>query len=314
MLRKSLTALIPALLITACSDGGATFSETDRKEIWSVGSSTVFPFANAVAERFAESGNAAPRVESTGTGGGMQKFCSGLGPDTPDIVDASRRMTRSEFLTCRQNGVDQIVELEIGLDGIVFAQPQSGPELGLTQKFIYEAVAAKPYGQAQSATSWSDIDPSLPNVPIKIYGPPASSGTRDTLKTLFLEIGCRSDASVVEMEATDPDKYEATCGELRNDGVYVESGEDDELIVRNLESEPNSLGVFGYSFLEENTELLRGIPIFNITPNEETIGTKQYPGARSLYLYVKRAHVGNVPGLLEYLQAFVEGGGKDGYL
>ncbi len=313
MIRTLLLAAIASATLASCgaqSGGGA-----NRDEIRIVGSSTVFPFAKAVAERFtASSEHPSPILESTGTGGGMKLFCSGVGTATPDIANASRRIKESEFQQCQANGVTEIVEIQIGIDGIVVASAKDGIKLALTQEQIYRAIAANPFGKKNMAESWSDIDPSLPDTRISVYGPPSTSGTRDALTELIMEAGCRTDEATKELEFTDPDKFKAICHEVRTDGPYVDAGENDNLIVQKLKANPNSVGIFGYSFLEENGEEVTGIAVDGVDPSYDAIASGDYPGARPLYIYVKKQHIGKIPGLQEYLKAFVAAGGSDGYL
>ena len=288
-----------------------------RDYIRAVGSSTVYPFATAAAERFIQdnAGMKSPIIESTGTGAGMKLFCAGVGIQHPDIENASRRMKKSEFDQCAANGVKEIVELQIGVDGLALAASKEGPAFALTPKHIYEALAANPYGKGENKTAkWSDIDPSLPAVAISVYGPPTTSGTRDSLSELILEKGCQSDPAMKALKEEDEDKYKAVCTRVREDGKYVDSGENDNLIVSKVASNPNSVGVFGYSFLEENLDKLKDIPLNGIPATYENVASGKYPGARPLYLYVKKAHLQAIPGLRPYLEAFEKGWGPGGYL
>jgi phosphate transport system substrate-binding protein len=294
----SLTAL------AACDQNGAGAT---RDQIRAVGSSTVYPFATAAAELFV-AGNAgmkSPIIESTGTGGGMKLFCAGVGAQYPDIANASRRMKKSEFETCAKNGVKDIIEVQIGVDGLAFAESRKGPGFRLTPKIVYEALAANPYGKGPNKTqNWNEIDPSLPAIAISVFGPPSTSGTRDSLAELILEKGCQSDPAMKALKESDEDKYKATCTRVREDGKYVDSGENDNLIVQKLGANPNALGVFGYSFLEENKDTLRDVPINGVEATYETVSTGKYPGARPLYVYVKKAHMQAIPGLKIFLDTF----------
>lgn len=301
-----------ALALTACEDtaGGS------RDSVRAVGSSTVFPFAKAVAESLSRS-NAeipSPIIESTGTGGGMKLFCAGLGPDTPDMANASRRMKASEFADCEANGVTEVIELQVGLDGIAFASAQGGITMNLTPKIVYEAIAASPYGGEQTNEMWSDVDPSLPNKPILVYGPPSTSGTRDALKELVLEAGCKTNEEMSALKESDEDRYDQVCTEVRADGKYVDQGEQDNLIVQKIEGNSDSIGVFGYSYLEENADKVQGLPMNGVDPTYENISTFAYPGARPLYVYVKKAHIEAIPGLREYLAEWTKMWSKDGPL
>ena len=308
------TAFAAALTLTAC-DTGAGGGGT-RDSIRAVGSSTVYPFAKQVAESFARSNPEfkSPLIESTGTGGGMQLFCQGVGADTPDMANASRRMKVSEFDTCAENGVTEIIELQVGLDGIAFASAQGGITLNLTPQIVYEALAANPYGGEQTNQTWADVDPSLPDLPILVYGPPSTSGTRDALKELVLEVGCDSNPEMEALKEEDEDRHQAVCTEVRSDGKYVDQGEQDNLIVQKIEGNPNSVGIFGFSYLEENADKVQGLPMNGVDPTYENISDFSYPGARPLYVYVKKAHIAAIPGLAEYLQQWVSDWGVGGPL
>ncbi|WP_128893407.1 substrate-binding domain-containing protein [Erythrobacter sp. HKB08] len=294
-------AAVSALALAGCdntgSDGGA------RDTVRVVGSSTVYPFAKKVAETFAQSNPqfGSPLIESTGTGGGMNLFCSGVGPSTPDMANASRRMKASEFATCQENGVTDIIELQVGLDGIAFASAQGGIMMNLSPEIVYRAIAANPYGQPQTAKTWADVDASLPAEPILVYGPPSTSGTRDALKELVLEVGCKANAEMEALKESDEDAYDRVCTEVRGDGAYVDQGEQDNLIVQKITNNPKAVGVFGYSYLEENSDKVQGLPMNGVAPTYENISSFEYPGARPLYVYVKKAHVGAIPGLKEFI-------------
>ncbi|RVQ69247.1 phosphate ABC transporter substrate-binding protein [Croceicoccus ponticola] len=313
-MRFTKTIVLAALTSAALAGCGGQQS-TSRDQIKAVGSSTVYPFAKAAAEEFSRAfanQYKSPIVESTGTGGGMKLFCAGVGTQHPDIANASRRMKASEFETCQQNGVTEIVEIEVGKDGIAIAESKEGPTFGLTVKQVYEALAKEPYGKPNTAKNWSDIDPSLPNEPILVYGPPSTSGTRDALAELILTEGCKTDAATKALKETDEDRYEQICTEVRTDGAYVEQGENDNLIVQKLASNPAAIGVFGYSFLEENADKLRGLAVNGVEPTYDNITSNAYPGARSLYIYVKKQHLDAIPGLREYISTWVENWGKGG--
>ncbi|WP_417609971.1 substrate-binding domain-containing protein [Parasphingorhabdus sp.] len=305
-----------ALALAGCDNqAGGSGGGGSRDQIRIVGSSTVFPFAKAVSENFVNSGTyKAPVLESTGTGAGMSLFCSGVGADTPDIENASRRMKASEFDLCQTNGVTDIVEITVGIDGIAVAQSKEGPSFVLTPKQIYEAIAAKPYGKENTNEKWSDIDPSLPSIPISVYGPPSTSGTRDALTELIMEVGCKTDPATKALKDSNKDEYELICHEIRTDGPYLDAGENDNLIVQKLKANPNAVGIFGYSFLEENMDTVRGISISGVAPDYDAIASGEYPGARPLYIYVKKQHVGVIPGIQEYVTEFVKAGTRDGYL
>ena len=304
------------LSLAACGDQSSGAGGS-RDSIRAVGSSTVFPFAKAVSEAFvrAQPDFRSPIIESTGTGGGMKLFCAGVGAQHPDIEDASRRMKKSEFDQCQANGVKDIIEVQIGVDGLAFAESKEGPGLSLTPKIVYEALAANPYGKdANKAQTWKDVDASLPAIPISVFGPPSTSGTRDSLAELILEEGCRTDPAMAALKEKNEDEYKATCTRIREDGKYVDSGENDNLIVQKLGANPNAVGVFGFSFLEENKNTLKDVPINGIPATYDTVSTGQYPGARPLYIYVKKAHMQAVPGLQAYLNIFASNWGPGGVL
>ena len=301
-----------ALLTASCIALGACADELGtvetRDAVRAVGSSTVSPFAERVAESMARSypEYPSPIIEANGSGAGMQLFCSGMGPNTPDTANASRRMKASEYATCIENGVTDIIEIQVGLDGIAFASAQGGIELNLTQKIVYEALAAAPYGGEQTTQTWADVDPSLPDIPILVYGPPTTSGTRDALKELVLEAGCDTDPRMEALKKSDKDRHAQICTEVRGDGLFVEQGEQDNLIVQKIESNENAVGVFGYSYLEENVDKVQGLPMNGFDPTYDNISNFDYPGARPLYVYAKKAHVEQIDGLAEYLREWTK--------
>lgn len=292
--------------LAACNDPAGGAGAT-RDQIRAVGSSTVFPFATAAAELFVQGnpGMKSPIIESTGTGGGMKLFCAGVGAQTPDVENASRRMKKSEYALCRANGVKDVIEVQIGVDGLAFAQAKDARPLMLTPRIVYEALAATPYGRGPNkAQTWKDVDPALPAAAISVFGPPSTSGTRDSLSELILEKGCQSDPAMAALKDKDEARYKAICTRVREDGAYVDSGENDNLIVQKLGSNPDAVGVLGYSFLEQNKDRLKDVPINGVAATYDTVSTGQYPGARPLYLYVKKAHVQAVPGLKLFLESF----------
>ncbi len=308
-------AAASALTLAACGQGAGGTSGS-RDFIRAVGSSTVYPFAKAVSENFSRDypEYKSPVIEAIGSGAGIASFCEGQGPNTPDIANASRRMKPGEFQTCQANGVNDIVEIQVGLDGIAFAAAKNGIKLNLTPEIVYEALAANPYGQPQTAKTWSDVDPSLPDMPILVYGPPSTSGTRDALKELVLQEGCETNAEMAALKESDEDRYDRICTEVRSDGAYVDQGEQDNLIVQKIESNPNSVGIFGFSYLEKNLDRLAGLPMNGVQPTYENIASFDYPGARPLYMYVKKTHINAIPGLKEYLAQWPKMWGKDGPL
>lgn len=303
MMKMTKAALVAVSTLALAACGDSIGSSDTRDSVRAVGSSTVFPFAKAVAESLARSNPeiSSPIIESTGTGGGMKLFCAGTGAETPDMANASRRMKASEFADCQENGVTEIIELQVGLDGIAFASAKGGITMNLTPQMVYEALAAAPYGGEQTTVNWSDVDPSLPTLPILVYGPPTTSGTRDALKELVLEVGCKSNEDMKALKESDEDKYDQVCTEVRADGKYVDQGEQDNLIVQKIEGNENAVGVFGYSYLEENADKVQGLPMNGVDPTYENISSFAYPGARPLFVYVKKAHLDAIPGLKEYL-------------
>lgn len=295
-----------------------------RDQIRIVGSSTVFPYTQAVAEEFANQGGAAPVVESTGTGGGMQIFCGGVGADHPDITGASRAMKKSEYELCVQNGVTDITEALIGYDGLAIAMSSANTtDMDLSLEHVYKALAAKvPVDGAlvdNPYKMWSDIDASLPAAPILAYGPPPTSGTRDAFVELAMHAGCAVTGYAKALEADEAayDKFmEEDCSRMRQDGLFVEAGENDNLIVQRLEADPNAVGIFGYSFLHENLDKLKGVKIGGVAPDLTTIASFDYPISRPLFFYVKNAHRGVIPGLTEFLDTYAsqDALGAGGYL
>ena len=307
-------------LTTACMVVAGAAEARDQIRV--VGSSTVYPFTTAVAEQFGKaSGMKTPVVELTGTGGGMKLFCAGVGETHPDMTNASRRMKKSEFETCQKNGVKDIVEINIGFDGLTVAQSKQGSPIKLSLAQLLLAVAKEvpgPDGKliANPNKSWSDIDKSLPNIKIEILGPPPTSGTRDLFHELLLEKGAESIPALAALKQTDAKAFDKVWKTLREDGAYVEAGENDNVIVAKLEANKNAFGVFGYSFLEENTAKLRGVPLNGVEPQFDNITSGKYPGARRLYVYIKKEHVGLVPGIDKFAAEYVstKALGEDGYL
>ena len=298
--RKAALFAIATLVLSACGGGSA-------REIRIVGSSTVFPFSTAVAEAFVNQAGTrkAPVVESIGTGAGLKSFCDGVGWQYPDIANASRRIKKSEFETCRKKGVGEIMEIQIGVDGVALAEANNGPKLALSKKDVYLALAANPGGKPNSARLWRDVNPALPAIPIQVMGPPSTSGTRDALAELILEPGCvAATPEVKALKDKDRHAFEDRCRRIRDDGPYVDKGENDNLIVQGLSQNPNALGVFGYSYLEENHDRLHGVPIEGVAPTYATIADAQYPGARPLFLYVKKRHLRAVPGLADFVALY----------
>lgn len=309
---STISAVLGVAMLAACNNasGGAS-----RETISAVGSSTVYPFATRVAEAFTRNTDfASPIIESTGSGGGIALFCGGIGVSTPDIANSSRRMYKREFDTCQANGVTEITEIQIGLDGIAFASAIGGIDLKLTPEIFYRAVAAKPYGQEQTAKLWSDLDPSLPNKPIVVYGPPSTSGTRDAMNELVMHLGCEAGEGMAALAEQDKDAFEVICTELRTDGAFIEQGEQDNLIVQKIESNPDTIGVFGFSYLDANKDRVQGLTVNGVEPTYENISQFKYVGARAMFIYVKNAHLDAIPGLREFVGEWVNAWGAGGPL
>jgi phosphate transport system substrate-binding protein len=296
---------------------GAAQAEA-RTQIRAVGSSTVYPFTTAVAEQFKRANPQfqPPIVESTGTGGGIKLFCNGVGAQHPDIANASRRIKASEVKACRENGVTNIIELQVGLDGLALAHARNAANFGLTSRDVYMALAATPFGKPNRARTWKDVNSKLPATKIEVLGPPPTSGTRDAFNELIMEAGCATNPSMAALKKSDEAKYKQICTKVREDGPYVEAGENDNLIVQKLVSNPNALGIFGYSYLEENTDKLKGVALGGVQPTYDSIANFSYPASRPLYVYVKGQHLRAVRGLKEFLAEYTKEStwGKGGYL
>ena len=308
-MKNKIFASVASVLLTSILL--APFANAQSRDLITVvGSSTVYPFTTTVAEQFGRGGKfKSPKVESTGTGGGIKLFCNGVGPQYPDAVNASRPMKKTEYDICVKNGVNDIVEIKIGFDGIIIAEGKKTARLsGITKKQIYLALAkqvpdasgnmiANPY------KTWNQIDPSLPNQKIEVLGPPPTSGTRDSFLELFMEPGCGKEDKKL-------------CTTIREDGVYIEAGENDNLIVQKLLTNPNALGIFGFSFLDANQDKIKGLALDGINPTYETISSTKYTAARPLFVYFKKQHYAAIPGLKEFVQEFVSDKaiGEEGYL
>lgn len=318
MKKFSSAALIAATALTLSATANAA-----RDNISIVGSSTVYPFSTAVAEKFGKTTSfKTPTVESTGSGGGAKLFCSGVGASHPDITNSSRRIKQSEFEKCAGNGV-KVVEVLVGFDGIVVANSKKSNQLTLTRKDLFLALAKdvpNPNGSesfvANPYQTWNDVNASLPTVKIEVLGPPPTSGTRDAFAELAMEGGCKKFPFIKAMKKVDKQAYKAVCHTVREDGAYVESGENDNLIVQKLQKNPAALGIFGFSFLEENSSKVQGSLVEGIAPNFDSIADKSYPISRPLYFYVKKNHVGVIPGIQEYISEFTKEStwNEDGYL
>ncbi len=313
---------LPRILLLAAAGCLLGQSAAARDQIRIVGSSTVYPFATVVAEEFGQSTDfKTPIIESTGSGGGLKLFCAGVGVEHPDITNASRRIKQSEVDLCAKNGVAEIIEIKIGYDGIVMARSRKSDSFELTLERVYRALAKElPDGSGGFAANphetWQDVDPDLPDVKIEVLGPPPTSGTRDAFNELALEGGCKAIPEISALEKSDENRYLRLCHSSREDGAYVEAGENDNLIVQKLVANPDALGVFGYSFLDQNADLVRGSPVDGVEPTFENIASGAYPVSRSLYFYVKKAHVGSIPGIQEFIAEFTseKASGDFGYL
>ena len=295
-----------------------------RDQINVVGSSTVYPFSTVVAETFGnKTGIKVPKIESTGSGGGMKLFCKGLGTSHPDITNASRRIKKDEFNKCRENGID-VVEIKVGYDGIVIANSKKAKLLNLTKRQIFLALAKQvPEGNKEGSNlidnpnkKWSDIDPNLPNKKIEVLGPPPTSGTRDAFNELAIEGGCKTFPKLKAIKKQDKKKYKAICRAVREDGAFIEAGENDNLIVQKLVENESAFGVFGFSFLIENDDKIQGSTVNGMAPTMDTIADKSYGVSRPLYFYVKLAHVDVIPGIREFLEEYTseDAWGPGGYL
>lgn len=312
---------VPAALFASLLSVSA-FAAKDSISI--VGSSTVFPFSKVVAERYGKATSfKTPTVESTGTGGGFKEFCKGVEVATPDITNASRRIKQAELDQCKANGVTEIVEVLIGYDGIVLANSKEAKQFNLSRKQIFLALAKKvPDPKGGDAlvdnpyVNWSDIDKSMPATKIRVLGPPPTSGTRDAFVELAMEGGCKSFDSIAALEKTDSNRYKEICHILREDGAFVEAGENDNLIVQKLGADPTALGIFGFSFLDQNSDKVQASKIDGEEPSFDSIADGIYPVSRPLYFYVKKAHVGVIPGIKEFLAEFTSerAWGEEGYL
>jgi phosphate transport system substrate-binding protein len=292
-----------------------------RDYVWAAGSSTVFPFSTRVAENYSKkTGKKSPKIESLGTGGGIKMFCGGAGEKYPDIANASRPMKKSEFQACQKAGVKDIVEIKIGFDGIVVATDKQGPDFNFKLEQLYLGLADQTLrgGQLvkQPYKNWNEVGPNLPKARILAYGPPPTSGTRDAWIELGIEGGAAKLPTLAKMKTADEKKFKATVSPMRTDGGWVDAGENDNAIVGTIEKTPNALGVFGYSFLEENASRIKGASINGVKPTPATIASGQYPLSRSLYIYVKKSQVGVTPGLKEFVTEFVSDAatGRGGYL
>jgi phosphate transport system substrate-binding protein len=314
----------PLLWILIFSFGIGLSQAQARDYITIVGSSTVYPFATVVAEQFGKTTPfKTPKIESTGSGGGLKLFCSGVGVEYPDMTNASRRIKKSEVELCNKNGVKDIIEIKIGYDGIVLANSKKVNSLQLALKEIFLALAKEvpdPKGGAglvpNPYSKWSDINPGLPGTKIEVLGPPPTSGTRDAFVELVMETGAEDFDWIKALTKSDKTKFKEIAHTMREDGPFVEAGENDNLIVQKLDVNPDAVGIFGFSFLDQNSDKIQGAFIDGVEPTFEAIAAGQYPVSRPLYMYVKKAHAGVIPGINEFLHEFTseKAWGEDGYL
>ena len=316
--------LLASSLVVVAAMGSSAYAQAGRDYISIVGSSTVYPFTTTVAEQFGKGGKfKTPKVESSGTGGGIKLFCDGVGAQYPDIANASRAIKPSEVDACNKAGVKDIVEVKIGYDGIAIANSKKNTLFKLSRRDLFLALAktvpdpdntqsliANPY------KTWNQINKSLPADKIEVLGPPPTSGTRDAFAELVLDAGCATFANIKALKDTDEARFKKVCQSVREDGAYIEAGENDNLIVQKLGANPKALGVFGYSFLEANISQIQGAYIDGVAPTFENIASGSYPVSRPLYFYVKKAHIGVIPGINEFLAEYVSprAMGADGYL
>jgi len=312
-------ALPLAVALAACgskSGNEAGGAGSVKQQIKVVGSSTVYPFTTAVAEQFQKDNpNVSVVVESTGTGAGMKLFCAGVGANFPDIEDASRAIKKSEYDSCVANGVKTIIEVPIGIDGLTIIEGKDSQLSNLSQADIYKALAANPFGKGpNTAQTWKDVNPALPAIKIRVLGPPPTSGTRDSLADLYLEKGCNTDPAMEALKKSDETKHKDVCTKIREDGAYVEAGENDNLLVQKVSAEPGTLGVLGFSYLEENADKVKPVQIAGVSPSEKTIADLSYPGARKLYIYIKGEHIPAKPALKDFAAAYSKQWGTGGPL
>ncbi len=319
--RKFLTIL--SFGIVGLTLSASAFAQSGRNYVYVVGSSTVYPFATVVAERFGRGSEfKTPKIESTGSGGGLKLFCDGVGVDYPDIANSSRAIKESEIVTCAKNGVTEIVEVKIGYDGIVIANALNSTALDLSRRDLFLALAKMVPGEKDGDLvenpyiTWADVNPELPAIKIEVLGPPPTSGTRDAFVELAMEGGCSSVAWIKELKKTDENEYKSICHTVREDGAFVEAGENDNLIVQKLQANPHAFGIFGFSFLDQNRETVKGAPVDGVAPTFDAISDGSYPVSRPLFFYVKKAHVDVIPGLRGFLREFTSerAWGEEGYL
>jgi phosphate transport system substrate-binding protein len=310
---RYIPVIAAAALLAACGSNGSRGGSNEQIKI--VGSSTVYPFTKAVAENFQRANAGTAIVESTGTGAGIKLFCGGVGGQFPDIVDASRPMKKSEYEACLKAGAKDVIEVPIGIDGLTLIESNSAQPMNLTQADIYKALAANPFGKGPNkAQTWKDVNPSLPATKIRVLGPPPTSGTRDSLAELYLDKGCNTDPAMQALKKSNETKHKEICTKVREDGAFVEAGENDNLLVQKVAADPGALGVLGYSYLEENADKVRPVRIAGVAPTEQTISDLSYPGARKLYIYVKGEHLRAKPRIKDLVATYAKAWGKGGAL
>ncbi len=320
-IRKAIATL--GVVFAVLSFAAPSYAQSGRDYVYVVGSSTVYPFATVVAERFGRRSDfKTPKIESTGSGGGLKLFCDGIGVDYPDIANSSRAIKSSEVESCASNGVTDIIEVKIGYDGIVIANAIAAPALTISRADIFLALAKEVPSDfegvlvANPYRTWADVNPELPAIRIEVLGPPPTSGTRDAFVELAMEGGCKSVAWIKALKSSDKNRYKAICHTIREDGAFVEAGENDNLIVQKLQANPDAFGIFGFSFLDQNMEKVKGSKIDDVAPSFDAIADGKYPVSRPLYFYVKKAHVDVISGLRGYLREFTSerAWGEEGYL
>ncbi|MFQ3229203.1 substrate-binding domain-containing protein [Reinekea sp.] len=312
--------LLSAAMMTVTALSATIVQARDQINI--VGSSTVYPFATVVAERFGRATNfATPTIESTGSGGGLKLFCDGVGANTPDITNSSSYIKQSQYDACAENDID-IIEVKIGYDGIAFANSKQGNKIDVSQKDLFLALAAKVPGAKNGELienpykTWKDVNPALPNVAIRVLGPPPTSGTRAAFVELVMQKGCAKFDWISDLKSSDKKQYLEICDSMREDGAFVEAGENDNLIVQKLEADTTSFGIFGYSFLDQNSDKMQGASFNGVDISFDSISDGTYPVSRPLHFFVKKNHIGVIPGVLEYVNTFLSPAaqGEEGYL
>ena len=323
MCRKTAAVVLLAAVLTGLLGSRSAHSQSGRDYIYIVGSSTVYPFSTVVAERFGRGSEfKTPKVESTGSGGGLKLFCDGVGVQHPDIANSSRAIKQSEIDACARNGVKDIIEVNIGYDGIVLANAVAAPSMNLTRRDIFLALAKDVPGDADGELvpnphrTWRDINAELPATRIEVLGPPPTSGTRDAFVELAMEGGCKAIPWINALASADEDRFRTICHSIREDGIFIEAGENDNLIVQKLEANPRAMGVFGFSFLDQNADKVKGATIDGTGPTFDSIADGSYPVSRPVFFYVKKAHVDVIPGLRNFLTEFTSerAWGDFGYL